>query len=96
MAPNANAYAESWIASIRRECVGHFWCFGLGHLDRLVKTYVDYYNRHRPHQGLGNRALQESATQLRLTIEPSQESVGSIACRSELGGILKHYYRCAA
>ncbi len=96
MAPNANAYAESWIASIRRECLDHFWCFGLGHLDQLVQTYMDYYNRHRPHQTRGNRVLQHPSPQLRLTTDSRQESVGSIGCQSELDGLLKHYYRRAA
>lgn len=36
MAPNANAFAESWIATLRRECLGHFMCFSLKHADHIV------------------------------------------------------------
>ncbi len=95
MAPNANAYAESWIAWIRRECLDHFWCFSLSHLDHLVQTYVRYYNEHRPHQGMKNQVLQP-ATRLRLTAEAEEKLAGVIGCRSELGGLLKNYYRRAA
>ncbi len=31
MAPNANAFAESWIASLKRECLNHFMCFSFRH-----------------------------------------------------------------
>ncbi len=96
LAPNANAYAESWIASIRRECLDHFWCFGLRHLDHLVQTYVEYYNRHRPHQSLGNQVLSSRPT-LKLTTDRSNTALPScVGCRLQLGGLLKHYYRRAA
>ncbi|MEM6550780.1 MAG: integrase core domain-containing protein [Planctomycetota bacterium] len=62
MAQNANAYAESWIATVRRECLDHFACFSLGHVDHLVQVFAGYYNRHRPHQGLGNRVLSQPNT----------------------------------
>jgi putative transposase len=29
LAPNANAFAESWIGSFKRECLNHFLCFSL-------------------------------------------------------------------
>ncbi|MEM1213253.1 MAG: integrase core domain-containing protein [Planctomycetota bacterium] len=95
MTPNANAFAESWIATVRRECLDHFACFSLGHVDHLVQTFVDYYNRRRPHQGLGNQVLsQPSMPELKLIQE--EESLGSIGYCSELGGLLKSYYRRAA
>jgi len=94
-APNANAFAESWIATIRRECLDHFACFSLRHADHIVQTFVGYYNEHRPHQGLGNRVL-HSAAPLKLSLAQGADSVDSIGCRSELGGLLKHYCRRAA
>ena len=36
MAPNANAYAESWIATLKRECLSYFVCFNLRHNDHIV------------------------------------------------------------
>lgn len=95
MAPNANAFAESWIATVRRECLGHFACFSLRHVDHIVQTFVNYYNECRPHQGIGNRPL-DRVPPTRLKNEGRVEAVGQIGCRSELGGLLKHYYRQAA
>lgn len=93
-APNANAFAESWIATVRRECLNHFACFSLRHVDHIVQAFVDYYNEHRPHQGAGNRTLNRQADSLGEAgrLEP----IGRIGSRSELGGLLKHYYRQAA
>jgi len=42
--PIANCYAESWIGTLKRECLNHFFCFSLRHLDYIVQTYVRYYN----------------------------------------------------
>ena len=95
MAPNANAYAESWIAAVRRECLDHFACFSLGHVDHLVQTFVSYYNRDRPHQSLENGVLNGSGTP-ELKLAQEERSTDSIGCRCELGGLLKSYYRRAA
>mgnify|MGYP003564444829 CR=1 FL=1 len=53
-APDANAFAESWIGSLKRECLDHFICFSRRHLDHIPGEYAGFHNRHRPHQGLGN------------------------------------------
>jgi transposase InsO family protein len=42
--PWQNAYAESLIGSIRRECLNHMIIFGESHLYRIPKSYVVYYN----------------------------------------------------
>lgn len=62
MAPNANAFAESWIATLKRECLKYFVCFSLRHADHLVQKFVDFYNEHRPHQGLDNRMIDSAGT----------------------------------
>ena len=54
-APRANAIAERWIASARRECLDRMLITGERHL-RLVLgeyvEYVDHYNSHRPYRTL--------------------------------------------
>ena len=40
----ANCYAESWIGSMKRECLNHFLCFGLGQLDHIVETYGIFWS----------------------------------------------------
>jgi putative transposase len=91
-APVANSFAESWIGSLKRECLNLFLCFSLGQLDHIVQTYATFYNRFRPHQGLGNRPLEVGAgpPEIRGETEPS-----SIQCQRWLGGLLSHYYRKA-
>jgi putative transposase len=96
VAPNANAFAEAWIGSIKRECLDYFLCFSLGHLDYLGQKYVQYHNYHRPHQGLGNRTVPEAATgSPRKRSLNMKNDVGRVRCRRFLGGLLRHYYRAA-
>jgi len=96
MAPNANAFAESFIATLKRECLNYFFCFSQRHLDYIVQTYVGYYNAYRPHQGLENR-VPSQASRPSLKLAQKETSLhSSVACKSQLGGLLKHYYRVAA
>src|SRR5262249_39702791 len=55
-APNANAYAERWIRSVRAECLDQLLILNQTHLQRTFIEYVEYYNRARPHQGLQQQA----------------------------------------
>jgi putative transposase len=50
--PNANAFAERWVRSVREECLDQLLILNEPHLRRVLKTYGDYYNRARPHQGI--------------------------------------------
>ena len=43
------------LGSVRRECLDHLLIVGDRHLHRAIKDYVDYFNRARPHQGIGQR-----------------------------------------
>lgn len=83
MAPNMNSYAESWIGTIKRECLNHFIVFGERHLRYLISEYVAHYNTTRPHSSMGNRPLESSLT----------KNTGEIKCRTKLGGIIRDYYR---
>ena len=84
-----NGYAESFVASIKRECLNYFVCISLTQVDYLASTYVQYYNTVRPHQGegIGNKVLDANFR---------SSPHGSIKCHSRLGGLLRHYYRDAA
>ena len=91
--PIANSFAESWIGSLKRECLNHFFCFSLRQLDHIVQTYALYYNQYRPHQSLGNRPLG-----VRDDPRPSSADDGPPVIRRQcwLGGLLNHYTRQAA
>ena len=92
-APVANSFAESWIGSLKRECLNHFFCFGLRQLDHIVQIYALYHNKFRPHQSLGNRPLgaRDDPPSRSADDEPAV-----IQRQSWLGGLLRHYCRQAA
>jgi transposase InsO family protein len=86
-APNANAFAERWVRSVREECLDKILILGEGHLRRVLAAYVDYYNHARPHQGIA----QQCPTRLE-----SSARDGPVGRRDILGGVLHDYYRRAA
>ena len=46
-APQANAYAERFVRTIRAECLDWLLIFGRGHLERVLRGYTAHYNRER-------------------------------------------------
>jgi transposase InsO family protein len=54
-APKANAICERFLGSLRRECLHHLLVVGDRQLHRVIKEYVECFNRARPHQGIGQR-----------------------------------------
>ena len=55
-APQANAFAERFVGTVRRECLDRMLIFGRRHLERVLAEYVVHYNEHRPHRALGQLA----------------------------------------
>ena len=53
--PVANAFAERWIGSIRRELLDRTIIWNQRQLERLVIDYIEHYNQHRPHRSLQQR-----------------------------------------
>ena len=87
-APQANAYAERFVRTVRTECLDHLLILGSRHLERLLRIYIQHYTSERPHRGLG---LQPP--------EPPQLKPppgGDVERRDRLGGLLHEYYRAAA
>jgi transposase InsO family protein len=92
-APQANAYAERWVGTVRRECLDWILIFGRRSLEAVLQTYVAHYNGHRPHRALD---LQAPDTQT-----PRRSATGASAPqpkfhrKDRLGGLI-HQYSLAA
>ena len=84
-APKANAYAERWVGSARRECFDWMIIRGRRHAERVLEEYVDHYNNERPHRGL---QLHPPNGQVH-----GVSAKGAISCRPRLGGLLREYSR---
>ena len=54
--PVANAYAERWIGTVRRELLDRTLVWNERHIEQLLAAYVEHYNTHRPHRSIGQRA----------------------------------------
>ncbi len=87
-APRANATCERFLGSVRRECLEHLLVLGERHLARVLRAYVAYFNRARPHQGLGRALPEPPADELR-------RRTGSIRAVPVLGGLHHTHHRAA-
>ena len=88
-APQANALAERVIGTIRRECLDHLIVLNEGHLRRVLREYLSYYNEARPHRSLALEPPQGPRT-----LAPSLQ-VTRVVGTPVLGG-LHHVYDWAA
>jgi putative transposase len=93
-APNANAHAERWVGSARRECLDRLLIFRRRQLDHVLRLYVRHYNEHRPH-----RALDLAAPDL-ISPPPARgdplRSVPAVRRHDLLGGLIHEYEAPAA
>ncbi len=88
-APQANAYAERFIRTVRAECLDWLLIVGRRHLETVLRIYTAHYNRERPHRGLA--LLPPDPT----SADP-QPSGREIKRRDRLGGLIHEYHRTAA
>ena len=88
-ASRANAYAERWVGTVRREVLDHLLIFGSRQLQRVLQEFIDHYHTARPHQGLGQR------TPIRGAQVPSESDYCQIIRIDRLGGLLHEYARAA-
>jgi putative transposase len=90
-APKANAYAERWVRTVRAECLDWLLIVGRGHLEQVLRVYVEHYNRHRPHRALQLEAPDRPAGR----IVAGEEQEGPVRRRDLLCGLLHEYWRAA-
>ena len=85
-APNANAYAERFVRSIKEECLDRLIPIGERHFRQAVAEYVEHYDGERNHQGLDNRLISGP---------PVINMTSRVRRRARLGGLLNFYERAA-
>jgi putative transposase len=90
-APKANAFAERWVGTVRRDCLDWLLIASRKQLERVLRIYVDHYNTHRPHRALG-LAAPIPGPRLRL-VGPGPPD--KLHRRDRLGGLIHEYARAA-
>ena len=85
-APNANAYAERFVRSIKEECLDRIIPIGERHFRHAITEFVEHYHRERSHQGLDNRLIAGT---------PVTDRTGRVRRSRRLGGLLNFYERAA-
>ena len=79
-APNANAYAERWVGTVRAECLDWLLIVGRDHLEQVLRVYVQHYNQHRPYRALSLEAP-DPPTELSVAAKDRQGKVPTRSTR---------------
>jgi putative transposase len=87
-APRANAIAERFIGTLRRECLDHLLITGRHHLATVPQEFIEHYNTHRPHRSLNQQPPAGP------TPPPSGATIQPLR-RDRLGGLLHEYVQAA-
>jgi transposase InsO family protein len=88
-APQANAYAERFVRTVRGECLDWLLIVGRRHLETVLRVYPQHYNRERPQRGLALLPPDPTSTD-------RQTNGGEITRRDRLGRLIHEYHRAAA
>jgi putative transposase len=87
-APRANAIAERFVGTLRRECLDHLLIAGPRHLAAVLREFVEHYNTHRPHRSLHQRPPADSTP-------PRSGAAVRPLRRDRLGGLIHEYLQVA-
>jgi len=91
-APEANVIAERFVGTVRRECLDWMLIVNHRHLERVLRTFVDHYNGHRPHRGLGLAAPARTNV---VPLPQGASSIEGVSRRDRLGGLINEYRTAA-
>ena len=80
--PQANAICERFLGSVRRECLDHLLILSEKQLHRVLRSYVEYFNRARPHQG-----IQQQIPELPVPSAPPHNQREKVIAVPVLGGL---------
>ena len=92
-APQANAFCERLIGTLRRECLDFLIPLNQKHLRLILKEFVCYYNRGRPHSSLGPGIPEPTEAKVPAVV-PGHKLPASCRVRSKtvLGGLHHEYW----
>jgi transposase InsO family protein len=91
--PRMNSIMERWVQTCRRELLDRTLIWNNRHLLHTLREFEQFYNTHRPHQGIANaRPLHPLPTPI---TDPAQIARLDIRKRDRLGGILHEYQHAA-
>jgi transposase InsO family protein len=93
--PKANAICERVIGTIRRECLDWLIPMSEGHLRSILKSWVEHYNRGRPHSKLGPGVPDppQDLTRIRNSAPRHRLAAGArVLAKSVLGGLHHEYF----
>ena len=93
-APNANAYAERWVGSVRHECLDRLLIFNRRQLETVLRVYVRHDNEQRPHRALALQAPDHPPTTFTTRGDVAGSAI-AIRRRDLLGGLI-HAIEAAA
>ena len=88
-APRANAIAERWIGTVRRELLDRMLILNQRQLATVLAQYVAHFNTHRPHRTL------DQAAPLQPLPPPASPSPLRVRRRDRLGGLIHEYSQVA-
>jgi putative transposase len=88
-APRANAIAERFVGSLRRELLDRVLIINRRHATAVLREYESHHNNHRPHRALG-----QAAPLRPLPHRPTPE-IRNVRRRDRLGGLLHEYQQVA-
>ncbi|MFF3495302.1 integrase core domain-containing protein [Streptomyces sp. NPDC002795] len=90
--PRMNSIMERWVQTCRRELLDRTLIWNQHHLRHALREFEDFYNSHRPHQGIANARPLRPAP---VPVDPEEIARLDIRRRARLGGILHEYHHAA-
>lgn len=88
--PKMNSIMERRVQTCRRELLDRTLIWNQHHLLHALREFEDFYNSHRPHQGIANaRPLRPAPVPV---ADPEETARPDIRRRERLGGVLHEYH----
>ena len=84
-APRANAIAERFVGSIRRELLDRILITNQRHAASVLRRYEHHYNDHRPHRSLGQAAPRRPLP------HHTTRKIQNVRRHGRLGGLIHEY-----